>query len=52
MPLSSKVMLERSEYESPAAAAKKYVAQEKKERHAKVSGCCQQTDFGAKKQDR
>ena len=26
-------MLERSEYESPAAAAKKYVAQEKKERH-------------------
>ncbi len=33
VPLSSKVMLERSEYESLATAAKKYVAQEKKERH-------------------
>ncbi len=32
VPLSSKVMLERSEYESLATAAKKYVAQEKKER--------------------
>lgn len=31
MPLSSNVMLERSEYESLAVAAKKYVAQEKKE---------------------
>lgn len=33
VPLSSKVMLERSEYESLATAAKKYVTQEKKERH-------------------
>ena len=33
VPLSSKVMLERSEYESLVTAAKKYVAQEKKERH-------------------
>lgn len=33
VPLSSKVMLERSKYESLATAAKKYVAQEKKERH-------------------
>ena len=31
LPLSSKVILERSEYESLAVAAKKYVAQEKKE---------------------
>lgn len=31
LPLSSKVMLERSEYESLAVAAKKYVTQEKKE---------------------
>ena len=31
VPLSSKVMLERSEYESLAAAAKKYITQEKKE---------------------
>ena len=31
VPLSSKVMLERSEYESLAAAAKKYVTAEKKE---------------------
>lgn len=31
VPLSSKVMLERAEYESLAAAAKKYVTQEKKE---------------------
>ena len=31
VPLSSKVILERSEYESLAVAAKKYVAQEKKE---------------------
>ena len=33
VPFSSKVMLERSEYESLATAAKKYVTQEKKERH-------------------
>lgn len=33
VPLSSKVMLDRSEYESLATAAKKYVIQEKKERH-------------------
>ena len=33
VPLSYKVMLECSEYESLATAAKKYVAQEKKERH-------------------
>ena len=32
VPLSSKVMLDRSEYESLATAAKKYVAQEKKEK--------------------
>ena len=31
VPLSSKVMLERSEYESLAATAKKYITQEKKE---------------------
>lgn len=31
VPLSSKVILERSEYESLAAAAKKYITQEKKE---------------------
>ena len=31
VPLSSKVMLERSEYETLVAAAKKYIAQEKKE---------------------
>ena len=31
VPLSSKVILERSEYESLAVAAKKYVASEKKE---------------------
>lgn len=31
VPLSSKVMLERSEYESLTAAAKKYITQEKKE---------------------
>ena len=31
VPLSSKVILERSEYESLATAAKKYVASEKKE---------------------
>lgn len=31
VPLSSKVMLERSEYESLAAAAKKYITHEKKE---------------------
>lgn len=31
VPLSSKVMLERSEYESLAAAAKKYITQEKQE---------------------
>ena len=31
VPLSSKVILERSEFESLAAAAKKYVAAEKKE---------------------
>ena len=31
VPLSSKVMLERSEYETLSAAAKKYIAQEKKE---------------------
>ena len=31
VPLSSKVMLERSEYESLATAAKKYITQEKKE---------------------
>ena len=31
VPLSSKVMLERSEYESLATAAKKYAASEKKE---------------------
>lgn len=31
VPLSSKVMLERSEYESLAAAAKRYIMQEKKE---------------------
>ena len=31
VPLSSKVILERSEYESLAVAAKKYIAQEKKE---------------------
>lgn len=31
VPLSSKVMLKRSEYESLAAAAKKYITQEKKE---------------------
>jgi len=31
VPLSSKVMLERSEYESLASAAKKYITQEKKE---------------------
>ena len=31
VPLSSKVMLERSEYESLAAAAKKYITQERKE---------------------
>lgn len=33
VPLSSNVMLKRSEYESLATAAKKYVAQEKKEWH-------------------
>lgn len=33
VPFSSKVMLDRSEYENLAAAAKKYVIQEKKERH-------------------
>ena len=33
VPLSSKVMLDRSEYESLAIAAKKYVAQEKKEQY-------------------
>ena len=32
VPLSSKVMLDRTEYESLATAAKKYVAQEKKEK--------------------
>ena len=31
VPLSSKVMLERSEYETLAAAAKKYITQEKKD---------------------
>lgn len=31
VPLSSKVMLDRAEYESLAAAAKKYITQEKKE---------------------
>ncbi len=30
VPLSSKVMLERAEYESLAVAAKKYITQEKK----------------------
>lgn len=33
IPLSSKVMLDRSEYESLATAAKKYATQEKKERN-------------------
>ena len=33
VPFSSKVMLDRSEYENLAAVAKKYVIQEKKERH-------------------
>ena len=33
VPLSSKVILDRSEYESLATAAKKYVTHEKKERH-------------------
>ena len=33
VPFSLKVMLDRSEYENLAAAAKKYVIQEKKERH-------------------
>ena len=32
VPLSSKVMLDRSEYENLATAAKKYVTQEKKEK--------------------
>ena len=31
MPLSSKVMLDRSEYEALATAAKKYITQEKRE---------------------
>ena len=52
VPLSSKVILERSEYESLATAAKKYVASEKRNQVAKGFGCGKQADCKTQGRDR